>query len=154
MLAKHKEDNMKWILIPILAIALSGCITLSDVATGAGATAGAVVSSAAGLGVPATAAITVVGATAGAAALEEQARDVIEAEVVSSIDNPWQAFAVAWNNLLNHAFEIVIAIGVAVFAIPMIMTFVLGKAMPRRKEATTMKENELLKDALFKQRRD
>ena len=140
---------MRWITILVLMFGLQGCITLSDVATGAGATGGAVVSSVAGLGVPATAALTVVGATAGAAAIEETVTE-IAVEQVQAVTNPWQAMVLAFNQLLNHAFEIVIALAVGVFAIPMALTFVIGKAMPNRKTKEVEQENKTLKKLMEK----
>jgi len=128
---------------------LQGCITLSDVATGAGATGGAVVSSVAGLGVPATAALTVVGATVGAAAIEETVTE-IAVEQVQAVTNPWQAFLLAFNQLLNHAFEIVIAIGIAVVAIPMVVSFAIGKVLPNRKTKEVEQENKTLKKLMEK----
>lgn len=140
---------MRWIAILVLMFGLQGCITLSDVATGAGATAGAAASSVAGLGVPATVALTVTGATAGAAVIEDTVQTVT-ADVIKEVTNPWQAFALAFQTLLNHAFEIVIAIGIAVIAIPMIVSFAVGKVMPRKKEKDIIKENEVLRKLMEK----
>jgi len=140
---------MRWITILVLMFGLQGCITLSDVATGAGATGGAVVSSVAGLGVPATAALTVVGATVGAAAIEETVTE-IAVEQVQAVTNPWQAFLLAFNQLLNHAFEIVIAIGIAVVAIPMVVSFAIGKVLPNRKTKEVEQENKTLKKLMEK----
>jgi len=140
---------MRCLIILVLMFGLQGCITLSDVATGAGATAGTVVGSVAGLGTPATAALTVVGATAGAAAIEETVTE-IAVEQVQAVTNPWQAFVLAFNQLLNHAFEIVIAIGLAVIAIPMVLTFAIGKVMPNRKTKEVEQENKVLKKLMEK----
>ena len=137
--------RMKGLILGLAAcFALSGCITLSDVATGVGATGGAVVSSVAALDPVTTAVVTVAGATVGAAVIEDTVQTVT-ADVIKEVTNPWQAFALAFQALLNHAFEIVIAIAVGVFAIPMVLTFAVGKIMPRKKEKETIAENEVLK---------
>ena len=140
---------MRWLGLFVLMFGLQGCITLSDVATGAGATAGAAVSSVAGLSTPATVALTVVGATTGAAAIEDVAQTVT-ADVIKEVTNPWQAFALAVQALLDHAFELVIAIGVATVGIPMILSFAIGKVMPNRKTKEMESENKTLKKLMEK----
>ena len=143
---------MQWLKITLMSalmFGLAGCITLSDVATGAGATAGAVVSSVAGLDPVSTAVVTVVGATAGAAAIEETVTE-IAVEQVQAVTNPWQAFLLAFNQLLNHAFEIVIAIGIAAVGIPMVVTFAIGKVLPNRKTKEIEQENRVLKKMMEK----
>ena len=142
--------RMKELIVGLaVCFALSGCITLSDVATGAGATAGAVVASAAALDPVSTAVVTVVGATAGAAAIEETVTE-IAVEQIEAVTNPWQAFALAFNQLLNHAFEIVIAIGIAAVGIPMLLSFAIGKVMPNRKTKEVEQENKTLKKLMEK----
>ena len=140
---------MRCLIILVLMFGLQGCITLSDVATGAGATGGAVAASAAGLGPVGTAVLTVTGATAGAVAIEETVSE-IAVEQVQAVTNPWQAFLLAFNQLLNHAFEIVIAVGIAVIAIPMIVSFAIGKVMPNRKSKEIEQENKVLKKMMDK----
>lgn len=139
----------KWISILVLMFGLQGCITLSDISTGVGATGGAVVSSVAGLGPVATAALTVTGATAGAAVVEDTVQTVTK-EVISEVQNPWQAFAVAVQALLNHAFELVIAISIAVVGIPMVVSLVIGRALPNRKTKELENENKVLKKFMEK----
>lgn len=144
--------RMKGLILGLAAcFALSGCITLSDVATGAGAVGAATALDlvAPGAGTVATATVTAVGATAGAALIEETVQTVT-ADVIKEVTNPWQAFALAVQALLNHAFELVIAIGIAVFAIPMIVTFAIGKVMPNKKTKEVEQENKVLKKLMEK----
>ena len=142
--------RMKGLILGLAAcFALSGCITLSDVATGVGATGGAVVSSVAALDPVTTAVVTVAGATVGAAVIEDTVQTVT-ADVIKEVTNPWQAFALAFQALLNHAFEIVIAIAVGVFAIPMVLTFAIGKIMPNKKTKEVEQENKVLKKLMEK----
>ena len=142
--------RMKGLILGLAAcFALSGCITLSDVATGVGATGGAVVSSVAALDPVTTAVVTVAGATVGAAVIEDTVQTVT-ADVIKEVTNPWQAFALAFQALLNHAFEIVIAVAVGVFAIPMVLTFAIGKVMPNKKTKEVEQENKVLKKLMEK----
>lgn len=140
---------MRCLIILALMFGLQGCITLSDVATGAGATGGATVASAAGLGPVGVATLTVAGATAGAVLVDDPA-PTVTTEQLEAVTNPWQAFALAFNQLLNHAFEIVIAIGIAVVGIPMVVSFVIGKVLPNRKTKEVEQENRTLKKLMEK----
>ena len=139
---------MRCLIILALMFGLQGCITLNELAVGAGATAGAAVGAATGLGTAAT--VTLTAAGAGAAAVVTDPPETLQAETVEAIQNPWQAMAVAFNDLLNHAFEIVIAIGIAVIAIPMIVSFAIGKVMPNRKSKEIEQENKVLKKMMDK----
>ena len=145
---------MRWIKIVsvslVALLVLSGCsrLSLSDIATGTGAVVGAGVGAA--VGVPAvTLTTTAIGATAGAALVDTPA-PTIPAEVITEVMNPWQALIIAWNDLLNHAFQVVVAISVGVFAIPMALTFVIGKVMPNRKTKEVEQENKVLKKLMEK----
>lgn len=142
--------RMKGLMFGLAAsLLLSGCITLSDVATGAGAAGGATIASAAGLGPAGVAVLTVTGATAGAVAIEDKVQTVT-ADVLKEVTNPWQAMALAFSQLLAHSFEIVIAIGIAAFGVPMLLTFALGKVMPNRKTKDMEQENKVLKKMMEK----
>ena len=149
---------MKWIKITTLLLTLTllaGCfksLSLSDLSTGSAAVASvAVVDAVApGLGTIPKVIITSLAATGGAALVEDTVQTVTK-ETLTSVTNPWQGMVLAFQALLNHAFEIVIAIGIAVFAIPMIVTFFIGKVLPRRKESETIQENRILKKMLDKE---
>ena len=146
---------MGWIRIVgvglVALFVLSGCsrLSLSDAATGTGAAIGAAAGAASGLGTAVTLTTTAIGATAGAVVLEDTAK-TIAADTIKEVTNPWQAMVIAWNDLLNHAFEIVIALMVGVFAIPMVLTFVIGKIMPNRKTKEVEQENKVLKKLMEK----
>ena len=146
---------MRWIRIVgvglVALFVLSGCsrLSLSDAATGTGAAIGAAAGAASGLGTAVTLTTTAIGATAGAVVLEDTAK-TIAADTIKEVTNPWQAMVIAWNDLLNHAFEIVIALMVGVFAIPMVLTFVIGKIMPNRKTKEVEQENKVLKKLMEK----
>ena len=127
---------------------LTGCfksISLSDVSTGVGAVGGAVIAEAVVPGSTiATAVGGAIGATTGAVVVENTVQTVTK-ETLEKVTNPWQGMVLAFQALLNHAFELVIAIGIAIFGIPMIFSFVIGKIIPRGKEKETMEENKILK---------
>ena len=144
-------------MIILVAIGLSGCSTidLSDISTGAGATLGAVAADAIipGASVGVTVAGSVVGGTVGASLIEDKAKE-IAVETVREVVNPWQALVVAFNDLLNHAFEIVIAISIATIGIPMLFSYAIGKLLPRKKEKETMEENKILKKIVMEKKDD
>ena len=151
-----KRGLTTWLkIITILAITmgLTGCfksLSLSDLSTGAGAVgAVAVVDAVApGLGTIPKVIITSLGATAGAAVVDETVQAVTK-ETLASVTNPWQGIVLAFESLLNHAFEIVIAICIGVIGLPMLLSFFIGKVIPRGREKDTMAENELLKKLMM-----
>jgi hypothetical protein len=69
------------------------------------------------------------------AAMSEPKEAQLSAEQITNIQNPWQAFAVAFQGLISHAFEIVIAIGVATIALPMLLSYLLGRFKQRPEDA-------------------
>ena len=146
---------MRWhmkVLTPILSacLLLSACSTIEfdEIASAGASTAGATVGTA--LAGPAGGVVGGVAAGTATLVVTPKSAPVVDTAVVAEIMNPWQAFYVAWLGLLNHAFEIVIAIGVAVVAVPMIVSFAAGKIMPRRKEKEVMEENKVLKKLMDK----
>ena len=140
---------MRFLIVLSSLLLLSGCfksISLSDVSTGVAAvgTSAIVDSVAPGLGTTAKVVVTTLGAVGGAAIVEDTVQTVTQ-ETLKEVTNPWQGMVLAFQALLNHAFELVIAIGIAIVGIPMIFSFVIGKIMPRSKEKEVTQENELLK---------
>ena len=111
-------------------------VDLSDVAT-------TTTASGAALG---TAVITtnpiVIGAAAAAGGLSGAAlvKDdkSLTTDQIKEVDNPWQALLIAFDQVLSHAFEIVIAIGVAVVGVPMLLTYMLGRFKQRPEDAKTI----------------
>lgn len=73
------------------------------------------------------------------AALTPEASSVT-AEQLSSVENPWQAFVLAFDQLLANAFEIVIAIGIAVFAVPMLFSYLIGRFKQRPEDRKHIEE--------------
>jgi len=126
---------MKWISILLCIALLTGCgkISLSDMVTGAGASGGAGVAALVTANPVVIAGATATGALAGAALVEEDKS--LTTEQIKEVDNPWQAMLVAFDQLLAHAWEIVIAIGIAVIGIPMLITYLMGKGKQRPEDA-------------------
>jgi len=126
---------MKWISTLLCIALLSGCgkISFSDIATAGGATGGAVVASVVTANPAIIAGATATGALAGAVVVEEDKS--LTTEQIKEVDNPWQAMLVAFDQLLAHAWEIVIAIGIAVIGIPMLITYLVGKGKQRPEDA-------------------
>ena len=125
----------KWILILCSLTLLSGCsrISLSDIATAGGASGAAAVASIVTANPAIIAGATASGAIAASAIVEDDKS--LTTEQIKEIDNPWQAMLVAFDQLLAHAWEIVIGIGIAVFGIPMIITYLFGRGKQRPEDA-------------------
>lgn len=126
---------MKWISILLSIALLTGCgkISFSDIATAGGATGAAAAASVVTANPAIIAGATATGALAGAAVIEEDKS--LTTEQIKEVDNPWQAMLVAFDQLLAHAWEIVIAIGIAVIGVPMLITYLLGKGKQRPEDA-------------------
>jgi len=126
---------MKWISILLSIALLTGCgkISFSDIATAGGATGAAAAASVVTANPAIIAGATATGALAGAAIIEEDKS--LTTEQIKEVDNPWQAMLVAFDQLLAHAWAIVIAIGIAVIGIPMLITYLMGKGKQRPEDA-------------------
>ena len=136
--------NLAVILMAL--VSLTGCLTLNEGLSSAVSAGTALVTTSAGL--PPVATVVAVGAAdLGVGVITEEVKAI---QNVAEIVNPWQAVVVAFNDLLNHAFEIVIAISIAVVGIPMVVSFVIGKVLPNRKTKEALKENQVLKKLMEK----
>lgn len=127
--------RITWTLLLLLSLSLTGCskVDLSDVSTGFVATGAAVAASVVTANPAIIAGMTATGAGVGAILVEDDKS--LTSEQIKEIDNPWQALLVAFDQLLAHAWEIVIAIGISVIGIPMLFTYVLGRAKQRPEDA-------------------
>jgi len=61
-------------------------------------------------------------------------------EQIKEVENPWQALLVAFDQLLANAFEIVIAIGIAVVGLPMLFSYMLGRFKQRPEDKKQIEE--------------
>ena len=102
-------------------------------ATASGASTGAGVAALVTANPVVIAGATATGALAGATIVDEDKS--LTTEQIKEIENPWQALLVAFDQVLAHAWEIVIAIGIAVFGIPMFITYIMGKGKQRPEDA-------------------
>tara|TARA_Y100000361_G_C11030004_1_gene274265 strand:- start:128 stop:493 length:366 start_codon:yes stop_codon:yes gene_type:complete len=85
------------------------------------------------LGAAGVAGSAVVGGLAGAALVGESKS--LSAETIKEVENPWQMALVAFDQLLAHAWEIVLALGIAIIGIPMLITYLLGRFKQRPEDA-------------------
>mgnify|MGYP003119197127 FL=1 len=129
---------MRVLIIFFVLTMLTGCdrIDFSDMATAAGATGAAIGTAVITTNPMAIGAVTAGGALAGATLIEDDKS--LSTEQIKEVENPWQAMLVAFDQLLAHAFEIVIAIGIAVIGIPMLITYLMGRFKQRPEDAKTI----------------
>lgn len=128
------------ITILALLVALSACdrVSFSDMATTSVASTAAVGTAFLTANPVAIGAAATAGGLAGAALVEDDKS--LSTEQIAEVENPWQALLVAFDQVLAHAFEIVIAIGVAVFAIPMLISYLLGRFKQRPEDRKNIEE--------------
>jgi len=128
-------SKLKCTFILLFTLGLSGCesISMSDMFTASGASAGAGVAALVTANPAIIAGATGTGALVGASLIEEDKS--LTTEQIAEVDNPWQALLVALDQILANAFELVIAISIAVFAIPMLFTYLLGRMKQRPEDA-------------------
>jgi len=129
---------MRLVSLLLILTLITGCgrIDFSDVATAGGATGAAMGTALITTNPIAIGAVTAGGAIAGATLVEDDKS--LSTEQIKEVDNPWQAMLVAFDQLLAHAFELVIAIGIAVIGIPMLITYLMGRFKQRPEDAKTI----------------
>ena len=122
----------------IVLTLLAGCgrIDFSDISTTAGATGAAIGTAVITTNPMAIGTVTAGGAIAGATLVKDDKS--LSTEQIKEVENPWQAMLVAFDQLLAHAFEIVIAIGIAVIGVPMLITYLMGRFKQRPEDAKTI----------------
>ena len=124
----------------VFATLLAGCENVSFGELGTAAGGGA---SAAAVSLVTTHPAVLAGAAVGGgltvAAMTDEA-EAVTAEQIAEVQNPWQAFVLAFDQLLQHAFEIVIAIGIATIGLPMLISYVMGRAKQRPEDAKQIRE--------------
>jgi hypothetical protein len=113
-------------------------VDLSDLATtttASGAALGTAVLTTNPIAIGAAAAA---GGLSGAALVEDDKS--LTTEQIKEVENPWQALLVAFDQLLANAFEIVIAIGIAVVGLPMLFSYMLGRFKQRPEDKKQIEE--------------
>lgn len=127
------------VLYAIIALTfLTACdrIDLSDISTASSATTAAVGTAFLTTNPVAIGAATATSAVAGAYLVKDDKS--LSTEQIKEVENPWQAMLVAFDQLLAHAFELVIAISIAVVGIPMLITYLMGRFKQRPEDAKTI----------------
>ena len=127
-------------VLAVSLLALTACsrVDLSDLATtttASGAALGTAVLTTNPIAIGAAAAA---GGLSGAALVEDDKS--LTTEQIKEVENPWQALLVAFDQLLANAFEIVIAIGIAVVGLPMLFSYMLGRFKQRPEDKRQIEE--------------
>ena len=112
-------------IIVLTLLAGGGRIDFSDISTTAGATGAAIGTAVITTNPMAIGAVTAGGAIAGATLVKDDKS--LSTEQIKEVDQ-----------LLAHAFEIVIAIGIAVIGVPMLITYLMGRFKQRPEDAKTI----------------
>lgn len=123
-----------------VATLLTGCgnLELNEVTSMGAATGAAVITSAI---IPNPMVIGTVALASGTTtAILTEPDDALSVEQIESIENPWQAIAVGFDALLNHAFELVIALAFAFIGLPMLITYFLGRGRQRPEDKKQITE--------------
>ena len=133
-------SKLKCTFILVFTLGLSGCenISMSDMFTASGASAGAGVAALVTANPALIAGATGAGALVGASVIKEDKS--LSTEQISEVQNPWQAMLVALDQLLANAFELVIGISLAIVGIPMLFTYLLGRMKQRPEDAKAINE--------------
>lgn len=133
-------SKLKCTFILVFTLGLSGCenISMSDMFTASGASAGAGVAALVTANPVIIAGATGAGALVGASVIKEDKS--LSTEQISEVQNPWQAMLVALDQLLANAFELVIGISLAIVGIPMLFTYLLGRMKQRPEDAKAINE--------------
>ena len=121
--------------LAIMATILTGCgnLELNEMTSMGAASGAAVITSAI---IPNPMVVGLAAASAGTTtAILTEPNDALSVEAIESIENPWQAIAV-----MNHAFELVIAFGVALIGIPMLLSYILGRGKQRPEDRKQISE--------------
>ena len=115
----------------LICVLLSGCerVSLPEVTTTLAATGGAVLSTVVWSNPITAGAGAIAGGLAGANLTDDDKS--VTTEQIAQIENPWQALVLAFDQMLNHAFELVIAISLAIIGLPMLFSYLLGRFKQR-----------------------
>ena len=134
------SEVRRTVVLTVLALCLSSCdrIDLSDITTASGASSAALGTAVITANPVAIGAAATAGGLAGAALVEDDKS--LTTEQIKEVDNPWQALLIAFDQVLAHAFEIVIAIGIAVVGLPMLLSYLLGRFKQRPEDRKQIEE--------------
>ncbi len=122
----------------LMGFAACDRVDLSDISTASGASSAALGTAVITANPVAIGAAATAGGLAGAALVEDDKS--LTTEQIKEVDNPWQALLIAFDQVLAHAFEIVIAIGIAVVGMPMLFSYLLGRFRQRPEDRKQIQE--------------
>lgn len=115
----------------LVSVLLSGCerVSLPEVTTAFTAAGGAAASTVVWAHPVGAAVGAVAGGLAGANLTEDDKS--VTSEQIQNVQNPWQALVLAFDQVLAHAFELVIAGSLAIIGLPMLFSYLIGRMKQR-----------------------
>ena len=115
----------------LICVLLTGCerVSLPEVTTTFVAAGGAAASTVIWANPVSAAVGAAVGGMAGANLTKDD--KTVTVKQIESVENPWQALVLAFDQVLAHAFELVIAISLAIIGLPMLFSYLLGRFKQR-----------------------
>jgi hypothetical protein len=115
----------------VICVLLTGCerVSMPEVTTTFVAAGGAAASTVIWANPVSAAVGAAVGGMAGANLTKDDKS--VTTEQIAQVENPWQALVLAFDQMLNHAFELVIAVSLAIIGIPMLLSYLLGRFKQR-----------------------
>ena len=122
----------------LLAVTACDRIDMSDLATTSSASGAALTTAVLTTNPMAIGAAAAAGGLSGAVLVKDDKS--LSTEQIKEVDNPWQALLIAFDQVLAHAFEIVIAIGIAVVGLPMLLSYLLGRFKQRPEDRKQIEE--------------
>ena len=128
------------IVLAVSLLAVTACdrIDMSDLATTSSASGAALTTAVLTTNPMAIGAAAAAGGLSGAVLVKDDKS--LSTEQIKEVDNPWQALLIAFDQVLAHAFEIVIAIGIAVVGLPMLLSYLLGRFKQRPEDRKQIEE--------------
>ena len=137
---RARQVRVTHIVLAVSLLAVTACdrIDMSDLATTSSASGAALTTAVLTTNPMAIGAAAAAGGLSGAVLVKDDKS--LSTEQIKEVDNPWQALLIAFDQVLAHAFEIVIAIGIAVVGLPMLLSYLLGRFKQRPEDRKQIEE--------------
>jgi len=140
MMDRARQVRVTHIVLAVSLLAVTACdrIDMSDLATTSSASGAALTTAVLTTNPMAIGAAAAAGGLSGAVLVKDDKS--LSTEQIKEVENPWQALLIAFDQVLAHAFEIVIAIGIAVVGLPMLLSYLLGRFKQRPEDRKQIEE--------------
>lgn len=137
---RARQVRVTHIVLAVSLLAVTACdrIDMSDLATTSSASGAALTTAVLTTNPMAIGAAAAAGGLSGAVLVKDDKS--LSTEQIKEVENPWQALLIAFDQVLAHAFEIVIAIGIAVVGLPMLLSYLLGRFKQRPEDRKQIEE--------------